>query len=335
MFICMQKIGFITVIGFAILFFFLFGCSKSNKDNNVVVQPENESMEKKIPFRSSDSIERKYALLDPPGTEKNKPYFSKSRLMHSRLNFVGNQIRHFRAKHGRYPDSMEDFLNSNTTIFWPVDPFSQKPFSFTETINANIDSMGKFTFDYVGDELTILCAIPVEEVEFRLANYPYPKPGYDPDKMQEYYKNQFSTLPNVFNSDAYLLVGRYVKQFNRLPETFTEFLWGYKIIKDNWPDMNSVSSKKDEGYFELGLSGDKMTYYGIVRETTGLLRSEGWPYNRTSETDDQLIALDWFSGAEVTELLDRVPFASSMIYPTVDSLPEELVISKADILALE
>jgi len=325
-----------------LLLLFAVSCS-GNKDHEIGTQPDNVDVNLANPTRLTDASSEKYPILIPPGKDDScEFYYSNSNLYHNRLNFFGKQLRAFQTKYGRYPDTLEEYLDAETTIFWPIDPFTNKPFVYSKSITPDLGSMGKFSFENVKDRnneigLKILCSIPTDEETFMLANYPLPAPGNNFDNINMRYENQFSTLPDYLNSQAYLLAADYAYQFGELPETFGEFLCGYLIIKDNWPDMSSIKSKEDKGYFELGLTPDKLTYYSIIHMTTGWKRERSYTYESTPNQKrkmSQNLAMA-LTMPDVSKLSHMVPFASSLIYPTAESLPKELCITKTEILALK
>jgi hypothetical protein len=312
----------------------LFGCNE-DEFQNITVKPEIKDSTNKIENRNAATNGFKYVLIMPLGKDDNSPlFYSNSNLYHTRLTRLGHQLQEFKRDNGRYPDSLEEFLRAKTTIFWPIDPFTGIPFKYKKTITNDINSQGYFSFEVIDGKQYILATVPLPDGQIQLANYPQDvKPEWDIPYMP--FKNELAVLPVYFQTEAYMTVYRVATQFGHLPETFSEFLYGYKIIKENWPDMQNIHSSDDKGYFELGLSADRTMFYYITNEVGGPRTKHAYPYTLSRPGEKKKMHMgSYISGKEV-DGISKVPFASSTIYPAADDLPPELCISISEIMSTQ
>ncbi|MCD6217906.1 hypothetical protein J7L05_08620 [bacterium] len=276
------------------------------------------------------------------------------------LAFMGNQLISFRALYGRDPESIEEFLDSPGTLFWPINPFTNEPFEYAEQISEDISSFGKLSLVEYEGKKWIASVIPQDE-EFVYCGYPLPKDIEREANNPHYLSSNPYPLscysPGIWDE----LCGTYALMNERLPTSIEELLTYMLIIKENWPDMSNLNSVEDEGYVEIGICEDvineneeicKMTrnpnpvataqpaslynyYYQLVNIPGMVFRGKCNEYGSPGYESQfsYAVTCQWTIGKnELENLVNRMPLVSSVIFPNSESLPDEICISKEDIL---
>jgi len=278
----------------------------------------------------------------PPGDRS--PHFSKesgpfdmNRQADTRLQEFSFQLCVFRGMFGRDPETIREFLDSPGTIFWPVCPYTGKPYQYVDKITQDAESLDKFTFETNNGKKWIVGVIEINN-QFQLVNYPtMPKIVSSFEKIGKSLANNNLKILNVYIQDqAYIRCYGYAGQYGKLPTKFQELMNGFLIVKDNWPDMSNLKSIDDDGFFEIGITSDGLKYYQLVHMPGDEIRSYGMPYvirNHPIWKMDQDTSLDVPFRKDVIDTWEnKVPIASSLMFPTAESLPSEMCITKAEIL---
>lgn len=278
------------------------------------------------------------------------------------LAFMGKQLISFRALYGREPESFEEFLDSPGTLFWPINPYTNEPFEYAEQISEDISSFGKISLTEYEGKKWIVSVIPQDE-EFVYCGYPLPKDIERETNNSNYLSS--NPFPLVFYSLGKWdeLCGTYALMNERLPTNIEELMTYMLIIKGNWPDMSNLNTVEDEGYFEIGICEDvineneeicRMTrnpnpvatnestglynyYYQLVNIPGMVFRGKCNEYGSPAYISQfpYAVTCQWTIGKdELENLVNRKPLVSSVIFPNPESLPDEICISKEEILII-
>jgi hypothetical protein len=279
-----------------------------------------------------------------------------------RLAILGKELVAFRALYGRDPISIEEFLNSPGTIFWPVNPFTNEPFEYTDQVLEAISMFGKLSLVEYEGKKWIVSVIPQDR---SYVFYGYPLPSDNAHDSSRHYLASNPYPLTYYSSWIWdQFCGTYAIVNERLPRSVEELISGFLIIKENWPEMSELNDLNDEGYFEIGTcavinededeglckmlrnptqpsnqSGLHNYYYQLVNIPgvdflkRGKYLEYGLPGYECQFT--YVVTCTWdiqLDKVNLRNLIGRTPLVSSVLYPNASSLPADICILKSDIL---
>ena len=264
--------------------------------------------------------------------------FDMNREADGRLQIFSFQLCTFRGMNGRDPETMQEFIDSPAVIFWPVCPYTGKPYQYVDEISPNADSLDKFSFETHNGKKWILGVIEMNG-QFQLVNYPnLPSMIFlSCEKAGRSLANDSLKILSVYLKEQVILPClRYVWRYGKLPTSFHELMNGFLIVRDNWPDMSNLKSIEDDGFFEIGITSDGLKYYQLVHVPGDKIIGYGMPFVISNHPIRKMYpdsSLDIPCRKHVIDTWEnKVPIASSLMFPTAESLPDEMCITKAEIL---